>query len=119
MRCLSVPSGGVFQNDTSKLSSALINYQPTNIHRAFCDFQDLYSQSYNEIGVMFASIPNFSDFYTEESINNGGLECLRILNEIISDFDSVSTSCFNRRIKTLNTCHPTGASFLPQVTGQG
>lgn len=40
---------------------------------------------------MFASIPNFSDFYTEESINNGGLECLRILNEIISDFDSVST----------------------------
>lgn len=39
---------------------------------------------------MFASIPNFSDFYTEESINNGGIECLRILNEIISDFDSVS-----------------------------
>lgn len=38
---------------------------------------------------MFASIPNFSDFYTEESINNGGIECLRILNEIISDFDSV------------------------------
>lgn len=39
---------------------------------------------------MFASIPNFSDFYTEENINNGGIECLRILNEIISDFDSVS-----------------------------
>lgn len=38
---------------------------------------------------MFASIPNFSDFYTEESINNGGIECLRFLNEIISDFDSV------------------------------
>lgn len=53
-------------------------------------FQELYSQSYDEIGVMFASIPNFSDFYTEESINNGGIECLRFLNEIISDFDSVS-----------------------------
>lgn len=52
--------------------------------------QELYSQSYDEIGVMFASIPNFSDFYTEESINNGGIECLRFLNEIISDFDSVS-----------------------------
>lgn len=50
----------------------------------------MYSQSYDEIGVMFASIPNFSDFYTEESINNGGIECLRFLNEIISDFDSVS-----------------------------
>lgn len=54
-------------------------------------FQELYSQSYDEIGVMFASIPNFSDFYTEESINNGGIECLRFLNEIISDFDSVRT----------------------------
>ena len=53
--------------------------------------QELYSQSYDEIGVMFASIPNFSDFYTEESINNGGIECLRFLNEIISDFDSVSS----------------------------
>lgn len=56
--------------------------------------QELYSQSYDEIGVMFASIPNFSDFYTEESINNGGIECLRFLNEIISDFDSVSCSCY-------------------------
>ena len=55
-------------------------------------FQELYSQSYDEIGVMFASIPNFSDFYTEESINNGGIECLRFLNEIISDFDSVSAA---------------------------
>lgn len=57
-------------------------------------FQELYSQSYDEIGVMFASIPNFSDFYTEESINNGGIECLRFLNEIISDFDSVSCHFF-------------------------
>lgn len=38
---------------------------------------------------MFASLPNFADFYTEESINNGGIECLRFLNEIISDFDAV------------------------------
>uniref|UniRef100_A0A8C2BSF5 adenylate cyclase n=1 Tax=Cyprinus carpio TaxID=7962 RepID=A0A8C2BSF5_CYPCA len=53
--------------------------------------EELYSQSYDEIGVMFASIPNFSDFYTEESINNGGIECLRILNEIISDFDTTLT----------------------------
>lgn len=57
--------------------------------------QELYSQSYDEIGVMFASIPNFSDFYTEESINNGGIECLRFLNEIISDFDSVNYLLFH------------------------
>ena len=31
----------------------------------------------------------FSDFYSEESVNNQGLECLRFLNEVISDFDGV------------------------------
>ena len=67
--------------------------------------QELYSQSYEEIGVMFASIPNFSDFYTEESINNGGLECLRILNEIISDFDSVSLFLFGFMLFSIRTCN--------------
>ena len=38
---------------------------------------------------MFASIPNFHDFYTELDVNNQGKECLRLLNEIISDFDQV------------------------------
>ncbi|XP_059484469.1 adenylate cyclase type 3-like [Neocloeon triangulifer] len=50
---------------------------------------ELYSQSYAEVGVLFASMPNFSDFYTEESVNNQGLECLRFLNEVISDFDAI------------------------------
>lgn len=53
-------------------------------------YDDLYSQSYAEVGVLFASMPNFADFYSEESINNQGLECLRFLNEVISDFDAVS-----------------------------
>ncbi|XP_068201359.1 adenylate cyclase type 3 [Palaemon carinicauda] len=51
--------------------------------------EELYSQSYDEIGVLFASMPNFGDFYSEESVNNQGLECLRFLNEVISDFDGL------------------------------
>ena len=38
---------------------------------------------------MFASIPNFSDFYSELDITGQGVECLRLLNEIIADFDEV------------------------------
>lgn len=38
---------------------------------------------------MFASMPNFSDFYTEEGVNNQGIECLRFLNEVISDYDEI------------------------------
>ena len=40
--------------------------------------------------VMFASITNFSEFYIELEGNNEGVECLRLLNEIIADFDEVS-----------------------------
>lgn len=38
---------------------------------------------------MFASIVNFSEFYIELEANNEGVECLRLLNEIIADFDTV------------------------------
>ncbi|XP_065217614.1 adenylate cyclase type 5 isoform X2 [Planococcus citri] len=39
--------------------------------------------------IMFASIPNFSEFYVELESNNEGVECLRLLNEIIADFDEI------------------------------
>lgn len=41
---------------------------------------------------MFASVPQFKEFYSESSENNDGLECLRFLNEIIADFDEVWTA---------------------------
>ena len=39
---------------------------------------------------MFASIPNYREFYDETDVNKQGLECLRLLNEIICDFDKVT-----------------------------
>lgn len=51
--------------------------------------QDLYHKSYERIGVVFASISNFSEFYSEVQGNQHGFECLRLLNEIICDFDSI------------------------------
>lgn len=54
--------------------------------------QDLYHQSYACVCVMFASIPDFKEFYTESDVNKEGLECLRLLNEIIADFDDVGTA---------------------------
>lgn len=60
--------------------------------------QELYSQSYDAVGVMFASIPGFADFYSQTEMNNQGVECLRLLNEIIADFDEV-------RRRTLKSTH--------------
>uniref|UniRef100_A0A8D1SZA1 adenylate cyclase n=1 Tax=Sus scrofa TaxID=9823 RepID=A0A8D1SZA1_PIG len=51
--------------------------------------EELYHQSYECVCVMFASIPDFKEFYTESDVNKEGLECLRLLNEIIADFDDV------------------------------
>lgn len=48
---------------------------------------ELYAKMHKLCGVMFASIPNFQDFYSEDIEN--GKACIRILNEIICDFDSL------------------------------
>lgn len=56
--------------------------------------QDLYYKSYDCVCVMFASVPDFKEFYTECDINKEGLECLRLLNEIIADFDEVFYNLF-------------------------
>lgn len=55
----------------------------------FFFIQDLYSEAYSFVCVMFASIPNFKEFYQQNSVNKNGLECIRVLNEIIADFDLV------------------------------
>ncbi|KAH9515762.1 Adenylate cyclase type 2 [Bulinus truncatus] len=49
--------------------------------------EELYHESCSNVCVMFASIPNFKDFYQQTKTNGEGLECIRVLNEIISDFD--------------------------------
>ena len=69
--------------------------------------QELYYQSCDKVIVMFSSICNFSDFYTELDANGEGVECLRLLNEILVDFDEVRS--FQRGLlppqKTSNGFH--------------
>lgn len=40
---------------------------------------------------IFLCVLLFSEFYCEDDVNKQGLECLRFLNEVISDFDAVSS----------------------------
>ncbi|XP_077356482.1 adenylate cyclase type 2 isoform X2 [Festucalex cinctus] len=70
--------------------------------------QDLYSQSYDCVCIMFASVPQFKEFYSESSANRDGLECLRFLNEIIADFDELlSKPKFSsvEKIKTIGSTY--------------
>ncbi|XP_061664578.1 adenylate cyclase type 4-like isoform X2 [Syngnathoides biaculeatus] len=76
--------------------------------------QDLYSQSYECVCIMFASVPQFKEFYSESSANRDGLECLRFLNEIIADFDELlSKPKFSsvEKIKTIGSTYMAAAGL--------
>ncbi|XP_036377031.1 adenylate cyclase type 1 [Megalops cyprinoides] len=77
---------------------------------------DLYYQSYAQVGVLFASIPNFNDFYIELDGNNMGVECLRLLNEIIADFDELmDKECYKdiEKIKTIGSTYMAAVGLVP------
>ncbi|KAB5539772.1 hypothetical protein PHYPO_G00093000 [Pangasianodon hypophthalmus] len=77
---------------------------------------DLYYQSYSQVGVLFASIPNFNDFYIELDGNNMGVECLRLLNEIIADFDALlDKECYKdiEKIKTIGSTYMAAVGLVP------
>ena len=64
----------------------LLNIFPDHVLgclRATCEV----SFNYERVGVIFASISNFNDFYSEKYEH--GRECIRVLNELISDFDDL------------------------------
>ncbi|XP_061386281.1 adenylate cyclase type 2 [Musca vetustissima] len=70
----------------------LENILPAHVATHFLSQQntsELYHESYSCVAVMFASIPNYKEFYDETDVNKQGLECLRLLNEIICDFDKL------------------------------
>ncbi|KAJ8314268.1 LOW QUALITY PROTEIN: hypothetical protein KUTeg_008829 [Tegillarca granosa] len=84
----------------------------------FHSIQDLYYQDCDNTAVMFASISNFSEFYMELEGNNEGVECLRLLNEIIADFDEVlSEERFKcvEKIKTIGYTYMAASGLTPQT----
>lgn len=79
--------------------------------------QDLYYQSYSKVGVMFCSIPNFHEFYTELDGNQLGVECLRLLNEIIADFDNLLAQERFMAIDKIKTVGSTYMSCIGLIPG--
>ena len=71
----------------------LANILPVHVADHFLrrdkNMDEIYHEQCDYVCVMFATIPNFSEFYVELEGNNEGVECLRLLNEIIVDFDEL------------------------------
>ncbi|BET03242.1 CurlyCc [Nesidiocoris tenuis] len=97
----------------------LENILPAHVARLFLQStpsQELYHERYTSVSVMFASIPNFKEFYDETDVNKQGLECLRLLNEIICDFDKLllkpKFSCIEK-IKTIGSTYMLASGLAP------
>ena len=76
--------------------------------------EDLFAEKRNNAGVLFASIPNFTEFYSEDV--NEGVECIRLLNEIIIDFDEIlDDEKFGsvEKIKTVGSTYMAASGITP------
>ncbi|XP_070200444.1 adenylate cyclase type 2-like [Littorina saxatilis] len=78
--------------------------------------EDLYHEFYPHVSVMFASMPGFKDFYQQTAANGEGLECIRVLNEIISDFDLLLMQPHYQdveKIKTIGSTYMAATGLTP------
>uniref|UniRef100_A0A669BV86 Adenylate cyclase type 8 n=1 Tax=Oreochromis niloticus TaxID=8128 RepID=A0A669BV86_ORENI len=99
----------------------LYNILPVHVAQHFLDRSkhdevDLYSQSYDEVGVMFASIAGFDEYFEEKEIKHEGVECLRLLNEIIAGFDELFEEPYFHhveKIKTIGSCYMAASGLAP------
>ena len=78
-----------------------------------------YSKTHKDIGVIFAKIVNFEDFYDESF--EGGKEYLRVLNELMGDFEELFDDPKYRdieKIKTIGSCLMAASGLNPQSANE-
>ena len=76
--------------------------------------EDIFAERRSNAGVLFASIPNFTEFYSEDV--NEGVECIRLLNEIIIDFDEILDDekfVTVEKIKTVGSTYMAASGITP------
>ncbi len=75
-----------------------------------------YSENHREVGIIFASLVNFNELYDESYM--GGKEYLRVLNELISDFDEIlERPQFHNveKIKTIGSTFMSASGMNPYI----
>nr|CAH0106081.1 unnamed protein product [Daphnia galeata] len=91
----------------------LANILPVHVAEHFMSMDkhndELYHEQCESVCIMFASIPNFPEFYVELESNNEGVECLRLLNEIIADFDEILSE---EQFKYIEKIKSTGSTYM-------
>ncbi|XGW17237.1 hypothetical protein V3C99_002110 [Haemonchus contortus] len=104
----------------------LENILPSHVAKHFLEdkvsskSKDLYHEARDYACIIFITITDFSRFYMELDANNEGVECLRLLNEIISDFDELldreEFKCIEK-IKTISTTYMAASGLAGKIEG--
>ncbi|XP_063696601.1 adenylate cyclase type 5-like isoform X2 [Culicoides brevitarsis] len=102
----------------------LANILPVHVADYFLsrdkNIDEIYHEQCESVCVMFATIPNFSEFYVELEANNEGVECLRLLNEIIVDFDELLSQerfSYVEKIKSTGSTYMAASGLTNNTTG--
>uniref|UniRef100_A0A915PNS9 adenylate cyclase n=1 Tax=Setaria digitata TaxID=48799 RepID=A0A915PNS9_9BILA len=102
--------------------AVLENILPAHVAEHFLkenERSELYSEARDNAAIVFITITEFDKFYMELDANNEGVECLRLLNEIIADFDTqLSRDEFKciEKIKTISTTYMAASGLFGNVT---
>lgn len=78
-----------------------------------------YCKNHTDVGVIFAKITNYDDFYDESY--EGGKEYLRVLNELMGDFEELFDDPKYKdveKIKTIGACLMVASGLNPETRGQ-
>ncbi|KAG0715444.1 Adenylate cyclase type 2 [Chionoecetes opilio] len=70
---------------------------------------ELYHESFKNVSVIFASIPNYSKLNREHKYDKDGTKCLKVLNEIISDFDMLT---YDDLFQTIEKIKIVGSTYM-------
>ncbi|KAL7072860.1 hypothetical protein ACQ4LE_007936 [Meloidogyne hapla] len=103
----------------------LENILPAHVAKHFLCAQptkrsDLYSEGRENVCIVFVTITEFDKFYMEMDTNQEGRECIRVLNEIIGDFDNILSDpefhCIEK-IKTISTTFMAASGLTGSTSG--
>lgn len=75
-----------------------------------------YSENHHDVGIIFASIVNFSEMYDESYA--GGKEYVRVLHELVGDFDELLNKGEFRnveKIKTIGSTYMAASGLNPSL----
>jgi len=96
----------------------LHNIIPKHVHESL-KRSARYSENHKEVGIIFASLVNFNELYEEDYL--GGKEFLRVLNELVSDFDEIlDKKEFENveKIKTIGSTFMAASGMNPKIRQQ-